>query len=40
MREERLEIDRARVSPADYPRFAGFAASVDEVQERRIELGR
>jgi hypothetical protein len=38
VREERLEIDRARVSPERYPAFAEFAGRVDAVQQAPVDL--
>jgi hypothetical protein len=32
VREERIELPRARVAPADYPDFARFVAAIDETQ--------
>ncbi len=38
--EERLVVPAARVSPADYPAFAAFAAAVDAAQARAVVLVR
>jgi hypothetical protein len=35
-REDRLELDRGRVAPADYPAFAAFCGAVDEVEARPV----
>jgi len=40
VREDRLELRRARVAPADYPAFAAFAGGVDEVQGRPVAFPR
>jgi hypothetical protein len=40
VREERLEMSRGRVAPAEYAPFAAFAASVDAAQERSLRLAR
>jgi hypothetical protein len=39
VREDRLELRRSRVSPADYPAFARFAAAVDEAQGLPVDVG-
>jgi cellulose synthase operon protein C len=33
VREDRLELSRARIAPEQYPEFAGFAAAVDAIEE-------
>jgi hypothetical protein len=38
VREERLEIDRGRVAPEEYPGLAAFAAAVDEAQEAPLRV--
>jgi hypothetical protein len=40
VREERLELSRGRIAPERYAEFAGFAATVDQVQERPVVLTR
>jgi hypothetical protein len=40
VREERLEVARARIAPAQYLEFAGFAAKVDALQEEPVRLTR
>jgi hypothetical protein len=40
VREERLEIERARVAPAQYPAFAEFAGRVDAIQMEPVVLER
>jgi predicted Zn-dependent protease len=32
LREDHYRLERGRIAPGDYPRFASFAASVDEAQ--------
>jgi cellulose synthase operon protein C len=40
VREDRLEVRRGRISPADYRDFAAFAAAVDELQDRPVLVAR
>lgn len=40
VREDRLDIPRARVPPERYPDFAAFAASVDQIQDAPVRIGR
>jgi cellulose synthase operon protein C len=40
VREDRLELQRGRISPADYAELAAFAAAVDELQDRPILVAR
>ncbi len=39
-REDRYDLLRGRVAPADYPAFAGFASAVDAAQEEPIVFQR
>jgi hypothetical protein len=39
VREDRLELRRARVGVAEYPGFARWAAAVDEAQALPMEVG-
>ena len=36
--EERVTVPLARISPADFPAFAAFAAAIDEAQTRPVVL--
>jgi hypothetical protein len=40
VREERIEIPRARVAPADYPEFVRFVTAVDAAQAVPLPVGR
>jgi hypothetical protein len=39
VREDRLDLRRGRVAPAEYPAFARFAADVDEAQSAPMDVG-
>ena len=39
VREDRLELRRARIPVEAYPAFARFAAAVDEAQALPIDVG-
>ncbi|MGC4000046.1 MAG: hypothetical protein QM767_22455 [Anaeromyxobacter sp.] len=40
VREEQLELSRSRIPPERYPAFAGFAASIDSLQQEPVRLTR
>lgn len=40
VREERLEVARGRIQPAQYPAFAAFAGGVDQIQARPVAFSR
>lgn len=40
VREERIELPRARVAPEDYPEFARFVTAIDAAQAEPVSIGR
>jgi hypothetical protein len=38
VREERIELERARVAPADYAEFARFVTGIDAAQAAQLRI--